>query len=90
MPTGTITQEIKKAVHTNASSWTTLKKVYYTNASQGTTFPYVVFYLITDSENGSSTGEKFYDVKLQYNIYSASVDNGDSVETIMGEIQNIS
>lgn len=88
MSIGTITQEIKKAVHQNAASWTTLNKVYYTNATQGTAFPYSVFYLINDAENGSSTGDKFYDVKLQFNVYSASTDNGDSVETILNEIEN--
>lgn len=82
-----LSQKIKEAVHSNAKSWTTVKKCFYTNAPQGTAYPYVSFFLINDTENGSDTGKKYFDVKLQFNVYNAIGDNGDGVETILDEIE---
>lgn len=66
----------------------TVNRFYYYKVPQNKTFPYVSYYIITETYLGKDTGNLYGDSKLQFNIYSDYSDYGTQCNTVLQEILN--
>ena len=84
----TLTEAMKNSISVSAVTIAgTVSRYYYARAPQNTSYPYVVFFLISDTYEDSDTQIRYSDVKLQFNVYDNLNDYGTRCNTIVQEIQ---
>ena len=84
----TLTENMKNSISVSAVTIAGIvSRFYYSRAPQNTAYPYVVFFLLSDTYEGSDTQIKYSDVKLQFNIFDNNNDYGTRCNAILQEIQ---
>ena len=65
-----------------------IDRFYYWKVPQNTSFPYVSYYIITETYQGQDSQNLLGDVKVQFNIFSNYADYGSQCNTILQEVLN--
>lgn len=80
-------ENLKKVISKSATAYSgSVSRFYYGYVPQNKSFPYVSYYFITETYNGSDTGTLYGDVKLQFNVYSNLNDYGTECNNILQNI----